>query len=152
MIKLLWIIYMIVLLGLYWLCKSLNPPLHTVSFVVHLEVGHKLPVGLGQDIATHSKVFACDGEGGCALVQLQLQLHLQLCPCPKLKTCWFFLQFSIVGVNNETNTAHCITWVRRGVFVFLSVSVDHSNYDSPMFCLGDGGDKDKRSCPWQNLP
>ena len=67
------------LLGLYWLCKSFHPPLNTVSFVLHFKVGHELPVGLGQDVTANGEVFACNGEGGHALVQLHL--HPQLCPC-----------------------------------------------------------------------
>ena len=76
---LLWMICMMVLLGLYCLCKSFHPPLNTVSFVKHFKVGHELPVGVGQDVAAHREVFAINGEGGHALVQLHL--HPQLSPC-----------------------------------------------------------------------
>jgi hypothetical protein len=71
---------MMVYLGLYWLCKSFYPPLHTVSFVHYFQIGHELPKGLGQDVTAHEEVFACNGEGGHALVQLHLHLHF--CPCP----------------------------------------------------------------------
>ena len=134
------------------LCKSFYPPFQTISFVLHFEVGHELPVGLGQNFAARDGVSACNGEGDLALVQLHL--HSKLCPSLKPSICGWLMKIPHVADGHGTTTmvAHCIGWVPGTLCLFFSSSVEHSDYYLPIFSVGDVGMKDKGPCPFQHRP